>query len=235
MKFFTHSIFIILLTFSSSYSQNIQQHTEHFFISHPETISHHWIEKSKQSLERAYTRVSQFFNDQLKSIVIVILYDKTWQFVQATSLPYYIGGVYDGTLQLQHPRILHHKGILNKLLTHEITHIFVNQTSDNNVPLWLNEGLAVYVAGESYPIRMNIKIRSFRHLNQLLRDRKNKRKMRYGYQLSGEIVSYLINNYGKMKLISFLKRLKSEKVEIAFESIYKQTFQLFEKRVLKLK
>ena len=219
------ALIIIIILFSIpalTKPLTLQYSTKHFIIYHSDDINHYWIENCSSILEKIYESIGERFNFFPKKIITVIIYSKTWQFIQATKLPYHIGAIYDGTLKMQHPKILYKKKILKSILTHEYTHIIINEITKSKIPLWLNEGLATYMAKQNPKSKYQTKIESFKQLTQLLANRKNKNKLQYAYSISLKLVKYLINKYSFNKMINLLHHVnKSKSFGKSFKLIYK--------------
>jgi hypothetical protein len=101
---------------------------------------------------------------------------------------------------------------------HELTHVLVGNftfTCLGSMPTWLVEGLAVYgeggpeTSGVSYfeQNKSDNTLLSFRVLSGGFSEDPNKADL--SYSQSYYMVNYLIENYGKDKLISFLKLLQT--------------------------
>src|SRR5207248_3030765 len=55
-------------------------------------------------------------------------------------------------IHLQPVRVLL-RGSLAQALRHELTHVALFQAARHGLPRWLNEGMAMTVAGEQYPVK----------------------------------------------------------------------------------
>lgn len=95
---------------------------------------------------------------------------------------------------------------LAQLILHEFVHITVNGTVKKKVPVWLNEGLAVYLSGqyEDYQLE-NSHIRKEMDFSQLTYESQNL------YIIAGKVVTALADEYGAEMLIQEL--LTSEEIE----------------------
>jgi len=77
----------------------------------------------------------------------VILYtDK--QFRDITGAPEWAGGGFDGQIRLPVRGALQNVQEFDRLLTHELSHAILRAVAARNVPVWLNEGLAMHFAGD---------------------------------------------------------------------------------------
>lgn len=95
---------------------------------------------------------------------------------------------------------------LAQLILHEFVHIAINGTVKKEVPVWLNEGLAVYLSGqyEDYQLE-NSHIRTEIDFSQLTYESQNL------YIIAGKVVTALTDAYGTEMLIQEL--LTSEEIE----------------------
>lgn len=113
----------------------------------------------------------------------------------------------------------HPKSDFEKVLKHEIVHLYVRAVAGTKEPYWLNEGLACYLAGQvkSKPSSENI---------GLLReyyDRFDKSIYQVGYFW----VNYLVDRFGIEKLIDFLYEWgKASQSPEEFERLFEKEFGL---------
>ena len=98
----------------------------------------------------------------------------------------------------------HPKSDLKYTLIHEIAHIFTNEILLFNYPKWLHEGLAGYIA-EQYKIRKVKSINDFADLH----DREGWNKF-HNYPQAYSFTKYLIDEFGKEKILKILKNLSLE-------------------------
>lgn len=85
----------------------------------------------------------------------------------------------------------------DKVLKHEISHLYYYKLRPNTKPVWLNEGLACYVAGQNkLPPKYDINI-------AILKEYHNHGGERV-YALGRFMVNQIMDNYGKDKLFSLI-------------------------------
>ena len=102
------------------------------------------------------------------------------------------------------------------LLKHELTHLFVNLLNNKHIPLWLNEGTAIYLAGQN-KLRKNIptKFKNFlKFSKESIIGEENV------YEESGFVIEILVNKFGKEKLISLIKKSQDDSFKTSFKEIY---------------
>lgn len=116
------------------------------------------------------------------------------------------------------------------LIKHELTHIFFGVLSGSRQqPLWLSEGLAVYLSGQNGQFRRPEKFVRF------LRYYKNSDL--HIYKESGFAVEFLVKKFGKKKLLRLIKSLKEVDSEKKFSEKFKDiygfdlTYQNFNERM----
>jgi len=168
---------------------------------------------SKQNLENlvfdSYQKNLNFFGEEKSNIKIKFLYQRSgmdeicgyktakWQVGYANKNQIYIfsPSVFDQVSD-------HPKSDFNYVLTHEIAHLFINEFLGINYPKWLCEGIAGYTA-EQYKIRKVEKINDFSDLH----DKEGWDKF-HNYPQAFSFTKYLIDKFGKEKILEFLKNLR---------------------------
>jgi len=97
-----------------------------------------------QDLEEAYREIGRTFSYYPDQPVTVIVYTNK-QFQDATETASWAGGLYDGKIRVPIGGAEKNPTALRRILFHEYTHAVVRAISrKQDVPQWLNEGLAVY-------------------------------------------------------------------------------------------
>lgn len=108
--------------------------------------------------------------------------------------------------------------IYSGLIKHEICHPFFRILSGKkDYPLWLNEGIAVYLSKQ-----IEEKICPKKFSNFLEFYNKINKKM---YDESGFVVAILIKKFGKQKLLELIKSLKNVDSEKDFEKEFKKIYK----------
>lgn len=95
-----------------------------------------------ERLETAYWRVGSALTAYPAKPISVVLYT-TEQFRDITRLPSWTAAAYDGRIRLPIRGALNQTDELDRVLSHEFVHAVVAMLGGRNVPVWLNEGLAV--------------------------------------------------------------------------------------------
>jgi hypothetical protein len=104
------------------------------------------------------------------------------------------------------------------LVRHEIGHLFYQIFSQGKGPVWLEEGFAIYTSGE-----LNTKKRP-KVFNSFLRYYNEEDDGVYSE--SGFVVADLIENFGKEKVVEFLRLLPKVNDEKEFKKIFKEYFDM---------
>ncbi len=105
-------------------------------------------------LEDAYRDIGQKFSYFPAKPITVVLHTKA-SFQGATGSPAWADGLYDGVLgriQIPTQGALTDQVWLARVLRHEFVHALLHQRMEGgHVPSWLNEGLAMQLAGDPWP------------------------------------------------------------------------------------
>lgn len=103
------------------------------------------------ALEDAYVELGSRFELWPTLKTEVILYGNR-DFKTITSAPDWVGGVYDGKIRIPVGGLTEMNDNLRRILYHEYAHVLIYALARHHVPLWLNEGLAQWAAGETTAI-----------------------------------------------------------------------------------
>jgi len=77
------------------------------------------------------------------------LNDSTGDFTTRTGQPWWAAAATRGNrIELQPVILLKRRGVLVSTLRHELAHVVIDKASHNRAPRWLEEGFALYLAGE---------------------------------------------------------------------------------------
>ena len=103
--------------------------------------------RTVERLETEYWRIGTALTAYPAKPITVILYT-TEQFRDITRMPAWTAAAYDGRIHVPIKGALAMPDQLDRVLAHEFVHAVVAMLGGRNVPVWLNEGLAVvYEAG----------------------------------------------------------------------------------------
>ena len=110
------------------------------------------------------------------------------------------------------------KNLLSEVLPHELTHLLFREITaglmtDAKIPLWLNEGIAVYEEeGKRYeaPIKKALESNQIIPINEIVSYKDyppDLQKRALFYAQSASLVDFLLNEYGGAKFLAFSKKL----------------------------
>ncbi|HWI60401.1 MAG TPA: peptidase MA family metallohydrolase [Symbiobacteriaceae bacterium] len=179
----------------------------------------------KDALPRAYQRVSGFFTD-LPAETLVILFPelKSMEVALNADLPdWSVGGGIGDILVLTSPPTWSPEtgSTVEQIIAHEFTHVMVNRTGGPKVPKWLNEGMATFVADQTSP-EQRVKVvekaaggglYTLAEIDAFFRQPAAYPSMNAGlmYAETASIVTYMMENYGKDRLMQVLRALRAGK------------------------
>lgn len=104
-----------------------------------------------------------------------------------------------------------------KLLKHELSHCFYrNVFTYSNNPIWLNEGLALYLSG------MNSEVTKPNNFKSFLKFYDNSSAEVYAE--SGLVVELLVTKFGKEKLISLIRKIKDTNTDKEFQKLFEKIY-----------
>ncbi|MCH7504983.1 tetratricopeptide repeat protein [PVC group bacterium] len=96
----------------------------------------------KGMLYEARRKIGRDFGVYPKYKTIVILYPED-DFEKIRDRPHWLAGMFDGKIRIPLGKKAS-KDILEKIIFHEYTHVLIQDLTNGNCPIWLNEGLARY-------------------------------------------------------------------------------------------
>ncbi len=177
--------------------------------------------KVVEILREAYTQLGHDFKYYPQRKIPVIIYTKE-QFQQATGTPDWIGGLYDGIIRVTASTIEGKVKPLKNTLYHEYTHAILHQKIGNNLPLWLNEGLAQFMEpgvstnkmGEIMLLKKSLNSKSFitlADLNSALVQRDNRERLKLAYIEAKNLVQYINKVYYFYRILFILDELTAGK------------------------
>lgn len=130
--------------------------SEHFVVKFDGAEDHGTWTTVLEILEDAYREIGQKFGHFPSKPIVVVLHTRD-SFQGATGSPAWADGLFDPTLgriQLPTQGATTDTKWLTSVLRHEYVHALLHDrlgTSSASLPTWLNEGLAMQLAGDSWP------------------------------------------------------------------------------------
>jgi hypothetical protein len=128
------------------------------------------------------------------------LNDSTGDFTARTGQPWWAAAATKGNrIEFQPVVLLKRRGVLVTTLRHELAHVVIDKASRNRAPRWLEEGFAIYLAGEGPTIsRYATKSRlTTEQLEEKLERPSSQQEMRALYAQAYNDVFYLVKNSGE--------------------------------------
>ncbi|MFP4502175.1 MAG: peptidase MA family metallohydrolase [Candidatus Hydrogenedentota bacterium] len=217
--------------------------SSHFRLSAPRELSHTVRNNVLRTLENAYRKIGR----ELGGIyppgpIQVILYEAD-QFESATLLDEHVGAVYDGKIRT--PISTAHGERLpedefERRLTHEYVHVVVRYIAGENVPWWLNEGLAETLSTDMSDAQFATLAKAYRQnrdfrlaaietsqLKQLGVER-----LRLAYLQSRATVEYLWRWSGTRRMHDMLTQLaKGVEPEDALSNSFRRNYNTLQREV----
>jgi len=102
--------------------------------------------RATKVLGASFWKIGKTLGAYPSASINVILYTKR-QFHDITGAPEWSGGAFDGQIRVPVAGAAQNLAEFDRVLTHELTHAMLKQIATENVPAWLNEGLAMHFDG----------------------------------------------------------------------------------------
>ncbi|MBS1912458.1 MAG: hypothetical protein JST22_10770 [Bacteroidetes bacterium] len=156
-----------------------------------------------EELERAHADV-RAYGLTLRGMISARCYPTTADFMSASG-----GGAYNlalarsGRIHLQPLPVLMRRGELGRALRHEITHVALERAARFGLPRWLNEGMAMSVAGEKQPERL--RFARLAQLEDTLARSRRYDNLRSAYGTAERLTSALLLACGRAKVLALLQ------------------------------
>jgi tetratricopeptide (TPR) repeat protein len=103
--------------------------------------------RATRVLGEAFWRIGKTLGSYPPAPINVILYTKK-QFHDITGAPEWAGGGFDGQIRMPVAGVSQNLPQFDRVLTHELTHAMLKSIAPN-IPVWLNEGLAMHFEGRA--------------------------------------------------------------------------------------
>jgi hypothetical protein len=124
--------------------------SEHFRVTYPADIDRRDANQVLTIMENAradYLRRAG--NPSGPPILDIRINESTGDFTGRTGQPWWAAAATKGNkIELQPVAILKRRGVLNQTLKHELAHVVIDLVGHDRAPRWLEEGFAIYLAGE---------------------------------------------------------------------------------------
>jgi SpoIID/LytB domain protein len=133
-------------------------------------------------------------------ILEIRLNESTGDFTARTGQPWWAAAATKGNrIELQPFGILKRRGVLATTLRHELAHAVIDAASHDRAPRWLEEGFAIYLAGEGPSISQHTMRGAFatEELEKRLEHPRTQQEMRGLYAQAYLTVAEMIRNQGE--------------------------------------
>jgi stage II sporulation protein D (peptidoglycan lytic transglycosylase) len=133
--------------------RNLTISSEHFRVTYPADVERREADQVLNTLESARSdfmrRASSASLSNGIPLLEIRLNESTGDFTSRTGQPWWAAAATKGNrIELQPFALLKRRGVLTMTLRHELAHVFIDLISRDRAPRWLEEGFAIYLAGE---------------------------------------------------------------------------------------
>jgi SpoIID/LytB domain protein len=181
--------------------------SEHFRVTYPANVDRRDADQVLNTLEAS--RADFLRRASTASIAINIptleirLNESTGDFTSRTGQPWWAAAATKGNrIEMQPVGLLKRRGVLTNTLRHELAHAVIDAVSKNRAPRWLEEGFALYLAGEGQMISRYLShgTLSTEELEKRLERPGSQQEMRALYAAAYQEVSSLIRQEGESRV-----------------------------------
>jgi tetratricopeptide (TPR) repeat protein len=132
---------------AAAYQQFDTLRDDRFSIMFEGPVERQLAARATSVLAASFWRIGQAIGAYPSDSINVILYtDK--QFRDITGAPEWAGGGFDGQIRMPVRGALQNVQEFDRVLTHELVHAMLRAVAPRNIPVWLNEGLAMHFEGD---------------------------------------------------------------------------------------
>lgn len=193
-----------------------------------------------------YTRASNFFKKEILNVKLTLIYSREEMdsLIGYKTASWFVGYAdFSNEIFILSPSVFdkesnHSKKDFRKVLCHEICHLFIRQIHNSYEPVWLEEGLAYWVAGQKSRLRNSNPI--FNNPKAIfLIDTRNRWNKTIGsqpnvpYALAFLFVDFLIRRYNKNRVIKLLMSLGTRYNKKSFCQKFRKVYGKDIKLILK--
>jgi SpoIID/LytB domain protein len=124
--------------------------SEHFRVTYPADVDRRDANQVLTILENARANyLRRAGNPSGPPMLEIRINESTGDFSGRTGQPWWAAAATKGNrIELQPVAILKRRGVLNTTLKHELAHVIIDLIGHDRAPRWLEEGFAIYLAGE---------------------------------------------------------------------------------------
>jgi hypothetical protein len=189
-----------------------------------------------KTARKAYQKNLKFFKRKPKSYRIQLVYSKQeMSNYFEGNVKWMIGSQLRNKIVIYSPTVI--KKIINfknisylQILTHETSHIFLNNLYKTKKPFWMQEGIALNVHKYKFDKKkFLIKLKKQSNLNIFLCRYKEATFLKILDVIgpaSYLLVKYLINNFGKSKILNFMNKYSKKPTKENFNKLFYRVYKL---------
>ncbi|MDP2912373.1 MAG: hypothetical protein Q8N91_00005 [Candidatus Omnitrophota bacterium] len=174
-----------------------------------------------EALEEAYLEVGRDLRYFPDSRISVFFYSQN-SFAELFNLPGGVRAFYDGNIRIPLPGNPLEKDALNRYIYHEYAHAVVSAKTNNNCPVWLNEGIAVWQESKGREFSLSLVAGKARGVEALISSLdkafaaekgrvagENFKDIAAYYLLAYSAVRFILDSWGPDSLNGILTRIAS--------------------------
>lgn len=207
---------ILLSTSGLRYSLNTRPTTnsrfltissDNFRLAYPQDVDRRTVNQILNTLELTRTDYLRRVSAASTAVNIprleIRLNASTGDFIARTGQPWWAAAATEGNrIELQPASVLKQRGVLYTTLRHELAHILIDSVSNKRAPRWLQEGFALYLAGEGQMISRYVTRDRLREneLEQRLQHPRTHVEMRMLYAEAYLMVAEMIRRQGESRV-----------------------------------
>ena len=189
---------------AASASRLVTVSSEHFRLTYPSDVARREADQALNALES--TRSDFLRRASAASISIglptleIRFNESTGDFTSRTGQPWWAAAATkNNRIELQPLPLLKRRGVLITTLRHELAHVIIDAVSRDRAPRWLEEGFAIYLAGEGslYSHYQKRGVMATEELERRLEHPRSQQEMRALYGQAYVNVSDLVRNEGE--------------------------------------
>ncbi len=217
------------------------RNSRHFSVSYDREAAGALVREVLEHLEQAYREVGRVFGRAYPPSPIQVSLYTVEGFTESTQLDEHVGAVYDGT-KIRCP-VIDAAGTrlpsdeLRRRLYHEYVHVVVHHLAKENVPWWLNEGLAEVLSSDLSEAEFDLLRRARKqdalfHLRDLMHSQLDSQEvgaLRVAYTQSHATVGFLKKRFGTRNFSNLLGALADgEDPERALRKWFRHNYRTLE-------
>ncbi len=217
--------------------------SRHFKLKFPPGTPNASLQRVRYHLERAYLDIGQKFGREFPPNPVWVIIYNAKGFTDVTQLGEHVGALFDGKIRI--PLVDSAGNVLEddelkRRLYHEYTHVIVRYIAAQNVPWWLNEGLAETFSRDFGPnqkasladAQQQGALFPLAELEGSQLRRLNPQTLKLAYQQSHATVHFLWARFGQRRLRDMMSSLAEGLAgEEALRANYRLTYDRLENEV----